>query len=226
MIQSVRMFWAFGLLMGAALALGLPSERASATDVAQATTEEAALRSPEEAASLERIERYLNDISTVQARFLQVSSNGDYAEGTVHMSRPGKLRFEYDPPVPVLIIADSLNLVYYDKELQQVTYLPLWETPLWFLLRGDVKFAEKVEVTDFERSLGTVRVTVVQIDNREAGTVTLVFSTEPLALRKWEVKDAQGIVTTVSLMEPSFGVDISPTLFRFTDPTLSRQGGQ
>jgi outer membrane lipoprotein-sorting protein len=196
-----------------AAALALPAALPQAQQTAATNT-----RTPEEAATLESIERYLNDISTVRARFLQVSSNGDYAEGWVHMSRPGKLRFEYDPPVPVLIIADSLNLVYFDRDLQQVTYLPLWETPLWFLLRGQVSFADEVRVIGFERSLGTVRVEVEQIDNEQAGTVTLVFSTQPLALKKWEVTDAQGIVTTVSLMEPAFGVDVPADLFRFKDP--------
>jgi outer membrane lipoprotein-sorting protein len=197
-----------------------PTVAATAAPATQVTAADSTgARTPEEAATLERIERYLNGISTVRARFLQVSSNGDTAEGDVYMDRPGKLRFEYDPPVPVLIIADSLNLVYYDRDLQQVTYLPLWETPLWFLLRGDVSFADKVRVVDFERRLGTVRVVVEQKDNEQAGKVTLIFSTQPLALKKWEVTDAQGIVTTVSLLEPEFGVKIPADLFRFKDPT-------
>ena len=89
----------------------------------------------EQLAAVLKAEIYLNQIKSLQARFVQISSNGAFAEGEVFVDRPGKLRFEYDPPHPILMIADGINLLYYDKELKQSTFIPLWETPLWFLMR-------------------------------------------------------------------------------------------
>src|SRR3546814_7064037 len=83
--------------------------------------------SPDDVAAVARVERYLNDIQTLQGRFVQVSSNGAYAEGDIYLDRPGHLRFDYDPPSPVLIIANGLSLLYYDEELKEATFLPLWE---------------------------------------------------------------------------------------------------
>ena len=70
---------------------------------------------PEEAEAVSKVQRYLNGISTLQSRFVQISSNGAYAEGEVFIRRPGRMRFEYDPPHPVLLIADGTNLLYYER---------------------------------------------------------------------------------------------------------------
>src|SRR3546814_1564668 len=106
--------------------------------------------SPDDVAAVARVERYLNDIQTLQGRFVQVSSNGAYAEGDIYLDRPGHLRFDYDPPSPVLIIANGLSLLYYDEELKEATFLPLWETPLWFLIREEVRFDENVDIVAIE----------------------------------------------------------------------------
>jgi len=165
-------------------------------------------------------ERYLNRITTMRARFVQVASNGSYAEGLVTMHRPGRLRFEYDPPHPVLLIADGVNLLYYDKELKQATFIPLWQTPLWFLLRKKVELGGDVRVSDIARADGALRMTVQEGDESESGAVTLVFSDRPFALRKWEVIDAQGISTTVSLLNPAFDVKVKDELFEYRDLDL------
>jgi len=162
-------------------------------------------------------ERYLNQITTMRARFVQIASNGSHAEGLVTMRRPGRMRFEYDPPHPVLLIADGINLLYYDKELKQATFIPLWETPLWFLLRKKVDLSSGVQVSDIARADGALRMTVREGDNSENGAVTLVFSDRPFALRKWEVTDAQGISTTVSLLNPDFDVAVEDEVFEYGD---------
>jgi outer membrane lipoprotein-sorting protein len=173
--------------------------------------------SPDEVAAITRVERYLNDIRTMQARFVQVSSNGAYAEGEVFLERPGHLRFDYDPPTPVLMIANGLTLLYYDKELKEATFLPLWETPLWFLIREEVRLDENVEIVAIEEALGALRITLRDIDTPDGGAVTLVFSDEPLALKKWELTDPQGIQTQVSLINPVFGGAIDSELFKYGD---------
>ena len=201
---------AFVVLLG----LALPGA------VALGAQQQAAL-SPDESAAVGRAVRYLNQLSTVRSRFVQVSSNGAYAEGEVIVKRPGKLRFEYDPPHPALMIADGLTLLYYDRELKQASFLPLWETPLWFLIRDEVKLSDKVEVTNVEQGQGALRVTLRDRSLAEGGTVTLVFADDPLSLKKWEVVDAQGIATQVSLLNPQFGVQVDSKAFDYSDLEIS-----
>ena len=171
----------------------------------------------EESKAVEKAQRYLNGISTLQSRFVQISSNGAYAEGEVFIRRPGRMRFEYDPPHPVLLIADGVNLLYYDKQLKQASFIPLWETPLWFLIRKKVDLADKVEVSQVNQEAGVLRLTLEEKGAGENGRVTLVFSDHPFALRKWEVVDAQGVTTQVALVNPQFGVAIDKDLFDYGD---------
>jgi outer membrane lipoprotein-sorting protein len=173
--------------------------------------------SPDDSAAVRRAVRYLNRISTLKARFIQISSNGAYAEGEVLISRPGKLRFDYDPPHPVLLIANGLTLLFYDRELKQASFLPLWETPLWFLIRQDVTLTENVHVTAVVQEKATIRISLVDEDLPDAGEVTLVFSDRPLVLTKWEILDPQGTTTQVSLVNPQFGVEIDSEAFDYSD---------
>ena len=174
-----------------------------------------------DAADIVRIEAYLNAIGTLQARFLQVSSDGGFAEGDFYLSRPGRLRIAYDPPVPVLIVANGRHLIYFDKELNQVTYLPLDSTPAGILVDDHVSFSGRLQVTRFERGQQVLRATLVQTEDPLAGSITLIFSERPLALKKWAVEDAQGTTTTVSLFSARIGVPLDPDLFEFTPPPES-----
>ncbi|MGF1591811.1 MAG: outer membrane lipoprotein carrier protein LolA [Kiloniellaceae bacterium] len=224
MSRAARLRRALPAALGlcAALLAVLPAAAAGPTQIAA----QAGRLSPDEVAALTRVERYLNDIKTMQARFVQVSSNGAYAEGEVYLDRPGQMRFDYDPPTPVLIIANGLSLLYYDKELKQATFLPLWETPLWFLIREEVRFDDNVDILGIEEALGTLRMTLRDPEAPDGGEVTLVFSDEPLALRKWELVDPQGIATQVSLVNPVYGGRIDSDLFEYRDLEIYRGGRQ
>ena len=178
--------------------------------------------SPDDVANVTRVERYLNTLETLQSRFVQISSNGGFAEGEVFVSRPGNLRFDYDPPATALLIANGLTLLYYDKELKQASFIPLWETPLWFFAGEQVVFNDGLEILSIEEGLGTLSVELRQEDSPEAGTVTLVFSDKPLALRKWEVLDPQGVTTQVSLINQSYGVEIDEEIFEYDDLEINR----
>ncbi len=166
-----------------------------------------------------RIETYFNGIETMRARFLQVTSTGAYSEGTFSLWRPGRMRIEYDPPVPVLIVADGSTLVYHDKKLMQVSYLGIDSSPAGLFLAERVSLSKTVTVTRFERGGRTLRVTVVKKDDPLEGSLTLIFEERPLTFRKWIIADAQGVETTVSLLGPRFGAPLDPELFRFVDPT-------
>src|SRR3546814_19570528 len=101
------------------------------------------------------------------------------------------MRFDYDPPTPVLIIANGLSLLYYDEELKEATFLPMWKTPLWFLIREEVRFDDNVEIVAIEEALGTLRITLRNPDALDGGAVTLIFPDDPLALKNGEHVDPQ-----------------------------------
>ena len=167
----------------------------------------------EDKADLKRIKAYLASLSTLKGGFLQISSNGGVASGKLFMSRPGKMRFEYDPPASILMIADGTFLIYIDKDLDQVTHVFLKSTPVNFLVREDIQMDGDVTVTHIERSPGVVRMTVQDTDEPEKGSLTLVFADKPLTLRKWTVIDAQNIRTDVTLTGLETGVSLDPKLF-------------
>lgn len=167
-----------------------------------------------------QVESYLNGLKTLEARFVQVASNGDFAEGRLYLMRPGRLRIEYDPPKPDLIVSDGFMLMHYDRELKQASHVPLDNTPAGLLVDEKISLnSDKVTVIGLERDTGAVRLGLVRTSDPSEGTVTLVFSEKPLALRKWIVVDAQGIVTTVTLQNPVFGQVLDKAMFYLDVPS-------
>lgn len=197
--------------VGAGTAARAQNESAEASG--QGAEQAAATGDADERETLTRLLDYLNRIDTLKARFVQVSSNGAYAEGDLYLDRPGRMRFEYDPPHPALLIANGVTLLYYDRELKQATFLPLWETPLWFLIREEIDLETGVEVQAIERRAGTIRVTLQLSEDGGEGQVTLVFGDRPVSLHSWEIQDAQGISTEVALVNPDFGAEVERSLF-------------
>jgi outer membrane lipoprotein-sorting protein len=187
---------------------------------APARAQAPAALSEQDRADLARIEAYLNELRTLEARFIQIAESGAAAEGLVQIDRPGRMRLEYDPPVPLLVVASGGQIVQFDKELRQASYLPLSATPAAILLRERVAFAGDVTVTRVERGPGTIRVTLVQTADPRAGRLTLIFSDRPLQLVSWQVVDAQGLTTRVSLADIRSGVALDPQLFVFRDPAF------
>lgn len=210
------------LLIAAAL-LAAPVVAPVAPAAAQTATPAPAKLSADEKKALDRVEAYINGLDTMKSRFLQLSSDGGQAEGTIWLDRPGGLRIEYDDPTPVLIVADGEFLNYWDRDLQQATYLDLDDTPAAVLVDENLSFADdKITVTDFEQARGVVRVTVLRTERPHEGRLTFVFESDPLKLRKWVVVDAQGVTTEVSLLDPRFGMELEKKLFQFSAPVDGR----
>ncbi|ARJ66471.1 hypothetical protein WV31_12735 [Magnetospirillum sp. ME-1] len=178
--------------------------------------------SAQDKADIARAEEYLNGVTTLKARFLQVSPNGTSVEGDAYLSRPGKLRLQYDPPSPLLVVADGSFLIVHDSQLGEPSYIPLGSTPAGILVRPGVKLdGGDVAVTRVTRQPGVVRISVVEADDAAAGEITLVFSDKPFALRQWLVKDAQHQVTTVSLYQAQSGLSLDSKLFEFKNPKFT-----
>lgn len=167
-----------------------------------------------EVKQVKQIEEYLNAITTMKSRFMQVTDRGHFAQGEFLMSRPGRMRIDYDPPTPILIVSDGTWVMYKDEELDQISHLPLSQVPASMFVGDNVDFfGAELLITGFESDTGTVRVTVQRSEDPTEGSLTLVFADKPLTLKKWSVIDAQSVTTTVSLLGPQFDV-------KFTDADL------
>lgn len=192
----------------AALALLLAAVPAAAQPVAltAADLEDAA-----------RIEDWIESIETLTARFVQVAPGGEISEGDFYLRRPGLMRFEYDPPEPLLIVADGFSVHLYDQELDEATSWPIFTTPLRPLLRDELDLAGSY-IRVVQRSPGQVRLTLVDPQAVDQGSLTLIFRESPFELAQWVVIDAVGLSTVVGLSELVLGGPIDGGKFTFDDP--------
>jgi len=165
---------------------------------------------------LKRVAVYWEAIKTLRGGFIQISSNGRVSSGKIFMSKPGRMRFEYDPPESILMIADGLFFVYIDRDLEQTTHVFLKSTPLNFLVQEKIVFKGDVTVTNIERSPGILQIKIKKTKEPELGSIQMVFSDKPLVLRKWVVVDTQNIKTTVNLTSIQTGIKLDPKLFTFS----------
>jgi len=194
--------------LGAALLLSM------ATNAALAAPAPAVL-SPQDTLELQRIAAYLNGIRTMTARFQQIANNGGLTTGQLWVARPGRMRFEYEPPNAITLLADSTSVYYWDKQLNQTSKYDLRSTPAWFFLRDPISFGADVIVTRFEHAGAVARVTVVETEQPDAGSLNLVLTENPLTLRQWTVVDQQAKTTTVTLSGLQFGMALDPKLFQY-----------
>ncbi len=199
-----RALMAVALLAAAPLPLGL------LTQPARAQTQPL---SPEDSADITRIETYLNGLKSLKAHFFQVAGDGGISQGTAWLQRPGHMRFQYDPPAPFLMIASHGVLTFNDSALQQTSNIQLSRTPLGILLADHVALSGGVTVTGIQRLPGQLQITVVRTDSPGDGTLTLIFTDSPLALRQWVVVDAQRRETHVTLSDVQIGASFDPLLF-------------
>lgn len=176
-------------------------------------------------ADIARVEAYLNSIKTLRARFLQVAPDGATSEGQAWLQRPGRMRFQYDPPAPFLLVGGHGLLVFHDNELKQTSNIPLGQTPLGLLLQDNLRLSGDVTVSRIVRLPGQLQVTVYRTATPQDGSITLVFADNPLVLRSWVVTDAQRHETRVTLYNAQLGGTFDQSLFTFIDPRFFQNNG-
>jgi outer membrane lipoprotein-sorting protein len=176
---------------------------------------------PQDRTDLGRIEAYLDGLRSLKAHFLQVAPNGATSHGTAWLERPGRMRFQYDPPSPLLLVAGHGLVVFHDKSLNQTSNFLLSQTPLGILLADHVRLQGDVTVTGLQHLPGQIQVSLVRTASPGDGTLTLVFAESPLSLRQWTVLDAQRQETRVTLYNAELGGQFDPKLFEFVDPRFS-----
>ncbi|QDH17649.1 LolA family protein [Swingsia samuiensis] len=161
-----------------------------------------------------RIQDQLGEIVTLQARFQQTAPDGKVTTGIAFLDRPGRMRFAYDKPSPLLLVANDGKVVFQDKSIDQVTAMPLNQTPLGLLLRPDLKLSGDVTVSGFIHQNGQIHLQLQKTSSPGEGTLTLQFSETPLAFQGWTVVDAQGRMTRIALSDIHTGGTLSQSLFK------------
>ncbi|MDE7547350.1 outer membrane lipoprotein carrier protein LolA [Acetobacter fabarum] len=212
----IRVFRAVAPLCAGLLLLAGAAHAQDAEGSAEAATTSAvapARLSAADKAWVARIEQELNHSLTFKARIQQVDAEGKRTTGTVWMKRPGQMRLAYDPPSPLLLVANQGKVVFRDSQLDQTTVIPMDRTPLGLLLAPHVSLSDGVIITAFRHEAGLVAVKLVRTASPGDGSLTLVFYETPLALRSWSVLDAQGRETRVTLFDVHPGADIPASMF-------------
>ncbi|MFM8747581.1 MAG: LolA family protein [Aestuariivirga sp.] len=169
---------------------------------------------PEQKAAVDGISAYLNSFKTLQGEFTQISPKGNMSQGVFYISKPGKMRFEYAPPNPYLIVADGTWLTVKNVKKEKGDQFPLSQTPLRLVLADQVDIAGDTHILDYQDQDGILSITLEDKKNTLAnGQLTLVFDTARNQLQQWVVIDGKGRRTTVSLDNIEAGIDPDPKLF-------------
>lgn len=166
--------------------------------------------------SLNELSSYLNGMKTAQAKFTQIAGDGSVSTGTLYISRPGKMRFEYDPPNESYVIADHGAVGIFDvKGDPQPEQYPLNKTPLKIILDRNVNLGRANMVTGHREDGPSTIVKAQDPEHPEYGYIELVFTANPTQLRQWVVHDDSGGATTVVLGDMKTGVRLASSLFDF-----------
>lgn len=176
---------------------------------------------------LTQVQAHLRAVTTMTADFSQTDVGGKTRTGTLTLKRPGKIRFQYQPGVPLLIVGDGKALTMIDYQVKQVSRWPIGDSPLAVLLDPSRDLSRYAHVVPAPPG----RVLIEGRDPRhpEFGTITIGFVRAPsapggLVLAGWTVADAQGGRSTVMLSNPRFNVPVSDKAFLWRDPRPTNRG--
>ncbi len=169
---------------------------------------------PEQRAVIVKVNNYLSGVQVMSGNFVQVGPDGGRTQGMFYISKPGKVRFEYDPPSPIDIISNGTDLVVRDRRLATQDLFPLSQTPLRFLLADRVDLLKDTSLVALYTD--DVFVTVVLEEKGIAGTsrLMIMFDSKDYQLKQWTVTDPQGYDTTVAVYNIDSAKRPDPSLFR------------
>jgi outer membrane lipoprotein-sorting protein len=165
-------------------------------------------------ATLDRISLYLSSVQTMVGNFVQIGPDGGRTQGTFYIQKPGKVRFEYNPPTPIDIIADGSSVVVRDRNLATQDLYPLSQTPLRYLLADRIDVLRDTDVVSVSADDTFVSV-VIEEKQLVAGTsrLLIMFDAKDLQLKQWTVTDPQGLDTTVAVFNLDSTKKPDPNLF-------------
>ncbi len=164
--------------------------------------------------SLDEITAYLQGLTTARGRFTQINADGTQSKGTFYLHRPGRLRFEYDAPDPALVVAGGGALAIFDRKSNQGPQVyPLNQTPLNVFLSRQIDLKNNPMIIGHEPGERTTSLIAQDPEHPEYGTIRLVFTSDPTALRQWIITDQSGQQTAIVLGELTEGEELSSFLF-------------
>ena len=175
----------------------------------------AAQLTPEQRTIIDKINSYLSNTPRLTGRFVQVGPDGRRAEGEFYLAKPGRVRFEYDDPSPIELIADGESVVIRDRKLATQDVYPLSQTPLRFLLSNRVDLMRDASLTAVYAD--DVFITaVVEEKNGIVGTsrLMIMFDAKDMQLKQWTVTDPQGYDTTVAVYNLDTTKQPDPSMFK------------
>jgi len=164
---------------------------------------------------------YLQSLSTAQGRFQQTDFKGRVTQGNWYLQRPGKMRFEYDPPYSLLMVADGRNVNMWDPRLQNFNRYPLGETPLSLFLSRQIRFDQGVIISSVSSNAQGFTLKARDRRKQVEGYVTMTFEQDAagnVSLQSWTVVDQQNRPTTVRLTTMTRGMTLKPGLFVLNKP--------
>lgn len=174
--------------------------------------------------TLPQISDYLNQLQTAQGGFTQVNGDGTLSTGQIYIKRPGRIRFEYNPPEESLVMASGGQLAVFDPRSNTgPERYPLNQTPLNIILQRNVDLSSARMVTDVVSDGTTTTVTAQDPDNPQYGNIQLVFTANPVELRQWVITDDVGNQTTLVLNDLAAGGDIGDIMFN-VNAEMRRRG--
>lgn len=167
-------------------------------------------------ADLKKVEDYLNGFSTLESSFVQMASNGATSEGKLYISKPAKIRMEYAAPTDVLIVGNGDEIIFHDKELDQITNIDYDDIPGTKILTDTIKIDNKtLKVTDFYKDAGSTTITLEYAKSKDMGPITLIFNNNPFELRQWKIIDPQSVEVTLSLYDMTTDKPLDENLFSY-----------
>ena len=169
---------------------------------------------------VDKVSAYLSKVHVMSGKFVQIGADGRRATGHFYIQKPGKVRFEYDPPSPIDIIADGRSVVVRDRKLATQDLYPLSQTPLRFLLSDRIDLLRETNVTAVTADEMFVSI-VIEEKQAVIGTsrLMMMFDAQDLQLKQWVVTDPQGYDTTVAVSNLDSSRRPDPSMFRidYTD---------
>jgi outer membrane lipoprotein-sorting protein len=191
-----------------------PAQHPAQPVVAAATAPAAAPAPLTERQIVEKANAYFNGLSTLVGDFTQIGGDGRKLTGKLYLSRPGRLRFEYDAPATLEVIADGSSVAVRDRKLATQDLYTIGQTPLKFLLSDRIDLTRDLTVTGVTKESDGVRI-LMEDRSTLGGTSKIAVSFDPSveALSQWRVVDPQGFLTTVMLSNVERGRRMDPKLF-------------
>ena len=169
-------------------------------------------------AGIPEIEQYVNSIRTMQARFVQRNPNGSMVQGTLYVRRPGRMRFQYDAPSQLKVVADGTQVTLWDPVTRDFGQWPIGWTAASFLVKEPFKLSGDITVQGLQRTADGLQLTMVQTKKPQEGQIIVRLADNPWALRGWTIIDNRGNRVDVSLYNVQTGMQLADSLFKYDGP--------